>query len=202
MAFGLGALVAASQGAQGSAAGEYDADVRFVDFGILQLRQWNVIRLILADQVDDGCWTTTRQTKTAAEIELIRSNIDVIENSGDGFLAPKLFVGAIGFETREGSCAVYVETQAFVWDVEKKEVENQTMSGIWERSLWSTGSLLSGPKDGMSERVQSAITSQVQEFLVFLENTFRDIISEVREEEGDAAARYWETFFNGPSRQN
>lgn len=138
--------------------------------------QWYVVEsageydVVIADDVDDGCWTDPSRSSTKAALQLIRSGYEANELSPEeaSGITPMLLLSAVGYETGDFSCVVSAQVTVRVFDWGQVGEDPHAVTTFFNRDLWDTTFLLSGPKANMSERVSNAHEQLVEEYLVKL----------------------------------
>jgi hypothetical protein len=171
---------------------EVDATILDVDPTWAAQKDVRQFKIEISDQVSDGCWISLSQTETAVELELNRSGFEVV--SEDTPFASTIILNAIGYDDGTG-CAVYTEFTVNSLDSSDFGRGGRTITSLFFSELYTTGNLMTGPKNGMSNRIKDAFQSHTQEFLVFMNKAVRDIEEKVLDEVDGDAKRHWEIYF-------
>ncbi|HHG89906.1 MAG TPA: hypothetical protein ENJ90_05430 [Devosia sp.] len=153
-----------------------------------------VFSVSLSDQVSGGCWLSSNRSKDVVELELIRSGAEIADS---GRYDPKIEVTAIGFSTSERSCSVYVSFQIWVNETSEIGKDGRSIGSVYPSLLWSSGTLLAGPKSDMSSRILETHQSQVRSFLVDLSKNAAFIRSEIVEVSSEENKDFWRQFVGG-----
>ena len=74
------------------------------------------IKVIVDDQVEDGCWTNSVSAANAVKLELKRSGFDVTPTNEDSF-PHHLVIMALGYSNGSSSCLIYYNLQFDMIDV-------------------------------------------------------------------------------------
>ncbi len=128
------------------------------------------------DEVTDGCWTNTHDSVDRAKLEFIRNGFEIEE---DNRFAPVVYISALGYELNSGSCAVSVEVEVYTVGVREAEIRGMKTGSLYRYSLWSSGSILTGSKAGMNERIAKSHEQAIRSFLVFMNQRNREISDEI-----------------------
>ena len=75
------------------------------------------VRLIISDQVEDGCWTNIDTVKNKTKLTLEQSHIPVKkeDNWNINILHPRLVITAAGFKSNDFICAGQVSVELWVY---------------------------------------------------------------------------------------
>jgi hypothetical protein len=149
-------------------------------------------KIEIADQVSDGCWVSLSETETVVELELNRSGFEVV--SEDTPFVPTVVLNALGYDDGTG-CAVYTEFTVSSLDSSDFGRGGRKITALFFSEFYTTGKLLTGPKNSMSNRIKDAFQSHAQEFLVAMNKAVRDIEKKVLDEVDGEAKRHWKEYF-------
>jgi hypothetical protein len=158
----------------------------------LEYTESGQFELEISDQVADGCWVSLSETETIVELELNRSGFEVVPE--DAGLAPTIVLNAIGYEDGTG-CVVFTELLLESVDHADLAHEGRRIRGVFFSERFSSGLLLSGPKNTMSSRVKDAFQSHTQELLVRMNNVVRNIEKDVLDDVEGSVQQHWEKYF-------
>lgn len=167
----------------GSSAFIFDSDTRYISF-ILNPRA----KVAVIDEVSDGCWLTTREAKTAVEVELLRSGI-VIDD--DDSLSSTIFLYGIGYKTDYGACFVSIDLSIYAYDFVEITHEPYSISSIFSREMASFGAVLSGAQSTMSGRIKDKFIELSKELIVDMNNEKRSTLRKLYDSENTNATNYW-----------
>ena len=136
------------------------------------------IKVIVNDQVKDGCWRTSGASKTAVELELKRSQYPLSKTESK--IDHSIILSALGYAINGGrSCVVAIETivKANVTEtisiIGAHRLENLRHVTVWKRK-----SLMNGPKGSLGSHLREVFTSHVQAFLMNIGSAKADLIKQ------------------------
>lgn len=156
-----------------------DEDTRLLFASNMQDIAVNII-----DQVQDGCWTNPSSSTTSIELELTRSGYSIAEKDSPTLaFIPAVNIGAIGYAlSNKNSCAVYANMSVTNLDFDEYPTVTSlpNMDSVFRRKLFSSGSLLTGSKSNMSQRITDIHTDMIKEFLVTISKQKTAIIKQIR----------------------
>ena len=145
----------------------------------------------LRNGVDERCWLSPADARAAAEQVLVRRDIRLAgEDEGE---APDLIVALeiSGHEISETYCVIVVRADVLLHEAfERTGGAFPVASSSW-RILWSDIALLSGPRDGMSERVRGEVVGLLDAFATTRIQRIEGIASKLTERKGRKAAESW-----------
>ncbi len=149
------------------------------------------VRYAARDRVDERCWLSNPDTRTAAERVLIRRDIAV--NGKDETAGPDLLVviEVSGYEISEAHCSVSVRGDVLLHSASRHELGELALSSSSWRILWSDTALMTGPRDGMSERVKRAAVALLDAFLRERTDRIERIAAKVTEQGDEEALKAW-----------
>lgn len=155
----------------------------------LSVNRGSAARVVLDDQVSDGCWKNPGSSKTVVEVELVRSGFSVSDDKG----VLVVIVQAVGYKT--SSCV-----SLYKMKVSKNLVINSYYSAghnityIREEPLWEAAGVMSGGAD-LSDRLKNAFGEMAQQFLVESSKERATILQKVREAADQPEAKaYWSSY--------
>ncbi len=128
-----------------------------------------------SDQVTGGCWRNTQRSIDEVSLELIRSNFEIVETDDFGTIAE---VTAIGYAINEYNCAVIVQINVWTPVLQDVTVDGKEFTSIYRHKIWSTSSILTGPKKDMSHRVAQTHRNMVQSFLIDLASESKNVLAQ------------------------
>ncbi len=128
-----------------------------------------------SDQVTGGCWRNTQRSIDEVSLELIRSGFDIAKTDDFGTIAE---VTAIGYALNQYNCAVIVQINVWTPVLQDVIVDGKEFTSIYRHKIWSTSSILTGPKNGMSSRVAQTHRHMVQSFLLDLASETKNVLTQ------------------------
>lgn len=153
---------------------------------LAMLRKDSMISVTLRDQVSDGCWINTKAAKTAVEKNLIISGFQNIADTEDtAFIEIEL--SGLGYETG-GVCAIYVGLDVIMIEADTKNSNGTELTTLTSKSQFRRGTLLTGPKNRMSQRIKEALYEMSDEFIVAI-NSERNFLKSKVQESSEPAYR-------------
>jgi len=121
------------------------------------------IRVILSDQVKDGCWTSSLATKNSASLELTRSGFKIDDDKS--FMPITIRLVATGYYSG-GQCVAIYDTTVFHIGTSEYGISGHNITSLRLSPIWSSKGVISGPKNTFSTRLKERFTESVQEFLL------------------------------------
>ena len=123
------------------------------------------VKVMVNDEISDGCWRSPNSSETAAKLELKRSSR--LYSDDEDVLwrihrSPILILTGFGYKTESGVCIAHVSAEILM----KMSVSLGTFSDVTLVSKSIGEQLLSGPADSMSQRINQAHQDMVKKFLV------------------------------------
>ncbi len=148
----------------------------------------------LRNGVHERCWLSPADARAAAEQALIRRGIRMVGESESE--RPDLFVALeiSGHEISETYCVIVVRADVLLFEAsEQTGGAFPIVSSSW-RVLWSDTALLSGPRDGMSERVRREAVSLLEAFAATRIRRLERIAGKLMEQKGPEAVERWRAY--------
>ena len=149
------------------------------------------VRHAFRDGVHERCWLSPADARAAAEQALFRRNVRPVGD--DEGTDPDLLVALelSGHEISETYCVVVVRADVLLHDAfERTDGAFPVVSTSW-RVLWSDTALLSGPRNGMSERVRGEVIDLLDAFATARIQRIERIAAKLTERKGREAAESW-----------
>ncbi len=148
----------------------------------------------LRNGVHERCWLSSADARAAIEQVLIRRGIRVA--SEDEQARPDLLVALeiSGHEISETYCVIVVRADVLLYEAsEQTEGAFPMVSSAW-RVLWSDMALLSGPRDGMNERVRREAVGLLDAFATTRIRRIERIAKKLMEQKGPEAVERWRAY--------
>lgn len=160
-------------------------------------------KLNISDQVTGGCWTNVDATRNVIELELKRSGYGILDTFEFGSFIFELT--SLGYEVSEyGPC--FVSNSISLKTIEPvRHFENgRTVASLSDVKVWSSSSILSGPKSDISSRIKEWYIEAIQDFLNQVDDrkkaTLEGILTAISSKEQsddesdkfEAIKKYWE----------
>lgn len=137
------------------------------DSGIVQINRETSFFFDVSDGVSDGCWLTAPRVLSMAQREFLDAGYtNIAEEYGFGVT---IRLGAIGYETVQSQCAVHVSFEVGISDVDRLPFDQSEWFLVSEKTSFQNGALLTGPKAGMSSRINEAFAGYIDEFIVYIQ---------------------------------
>ena len=145
----------------------------------------------LRNGVDERCWLSPADARAAAEQALVRRDVRLVgEDEGE---EPDLLVALeiSGHEISETYCVIVVRADVLLHEAfERTGGAFPIASSAW-RILWSDMVLVSGPRDGMSERVRGEVVGLLEAFATIRIQRIERIAAKLMEQKGREAVESW-----------
>ena len=145
----------------------------------------------LRSGVEERCRLSPADARAAAEQALIRRDVRLVgEDEGE---EPDLLVALeiSGHEISETYCVIVVRADVLLHEAfERKGSVFPIVSSSW-RILWSDMALVSGPRDGMSERVRGEVVGLLEAFATTRIQRIERIAAKLMEQKGREAVESW-----------
>ena len=122
------------------------------------LKNSDAVNVQIGDDVKDGCWPAPADTKTQVEKLLLQSGIQVKPSRSGVYLA---ITGIGGVAV---NCAVFVNVRSF--HLGTATAPNGTPLDLATIEGFERGTLLTGPKSRMGNRINAAVANFTNEFIV------------------------------------
>ncbi|WP_417833292.1 hypothetical protein [Thalassospira xiamenensis] len=122
------------------------------------------IMLETNDQVSDGCWNSVTATQNAIKLEFQRSNLEISDNKETA--STYLLLNAIGYKTNDYSCVAYVSLHVSSFAIETTLLGDMTLRSGDYPTFWQNGTLLSGSKSDMSNRIKNVAIELTQSLIL------------------------------------
>lgn len=148
--------------------------------------------IIIDDQVNDGCWATPQAARTAIELELKRSDIQV--KPGLYGMGIDIVVSALGMQVGEGYCAVSYSLEVSRMVLDPHGAGGHQLMGFTSAPIWSKEGILGGPKADISVRLKNQYIEATQSFILAIDSMSKEVLAKVRAHaEGDAKL-FWDAY--------
>ena len=190
----LGAvLVGSAVWHQAAVAEPLAAEIEAEDLGWVAAAKAKSARVqqALRNGVHERCWLSPADARAGAEQALIRRNVRLVgEDHGE---PPDLLVSLEidGHEISDTYCVVVVRADVLLHQAfEETGGAFPIASSSW-RILWSDTALLSGPRDGMSERVRLKVMGLLEAFMITRLQRVERIAAKLLELKGREAVEGW-----------
>ena len=136
------------------------------------------IKVIVNDQVKDGCWMSPETSKTAAELELKRSQYPLAKTKSK--IDHSITLSALGYAINGGqSCVVAIETVVKANITESIRIHGEhRLENLRHVTVWRRKSLMNGPKESFESRLREGFTTHVQAFLMNIGSTKADLVKQ------------------------
>lgn len=129
----------------------------------LGLKQDRSIRVVVSDQIKDGCWTNAEATKNAVSIELTRSGYKIADDNA--VLPTTMALTAVGYFSG-GQCVASYEIVLHEIDTQEYTVSGHNITSLRLSPLWTSRGVLNGPRANFSPRLKDAFIEDTQLFLL------------------------------------
>jgi hypothetical protein len=142
----------------------------------------NEMRVVVEDQVENGCWTSAKASKTAVELELKRSG-HTVSNTQSNHFDHRVVLSAQGYALdRNQICVIALQTSVVTNVTETIGIHGgHELANIRLVPIWTRRKLLTGPKYSMNSRTREEFVTSAQEFLNDVENVKADLIEQVNQ---------------------
>ena len=145
----------------------------------------------LRNGVGERCWLSPADARAAAEQALVRRDIRLAgEEEGK---EPDLLVALeiSGHEISETYCVIVVRADVLLHEAFQRTGGAFPIASSSWRVLWSDMALLSGPRDGMNERVRGKVVGLLDAFATTRLQRIERIATKLMERKGREAAENW-----------
>lgn len=151
------------------------------------------IKVIVDDQVSDGCWTNSNSASNAVKLELKRSGFNVTPTDEDTF-PDQLVIKALGYSNGSSSCLIYYSLQFDMADVKSRNfgLENHKVSSIMYTNLYSRSGILSG--GDTNSRLKTVFVEMAQSFLLDISKYRKETLEKVKRNAQPEAKQFWESY--------
>ena len=173
------------------------------DLAYLSVSRLSKIAVETIDEVTEGCWVSASATKSAVELELIRSGFEI--TPPEDFAVSKLQIRALGFALsnlagNDTGCAVYVSLSALILELNNVTSErfDGNLSDVYLRRYHNANSLLAGSKDNISRRIKETAIDMTKEFLVEIEKQKQALKKEISNSDQSVKFKeFWIKYVDG-----
>ena len=151
------------------------------------------IKVIVDDQVEDGCWTNSVSAANAVKLELKRSGFDVTPTNEDSF-PHHLVIMALGYSNGSSSCLIYYNLQFDMIDVKDRNfgLDKHKVSSIMYTKIYSKGGILSG--GSTNSRLKTTFVELTQAFLLDISKYQEETLEKVKKNASPEAKQFWESY--------
>ena len=165
--------------------------VSTVDLGWLAVNRYPKAKIAVDDQVTDGCWLTAQQARSTVELEAIRAGYEL----SDEDTGIKVLVSAMGYATSKYNCSVVAMVDVYIFDAKEWNTGDYRILSLSDRKIWNDTYLLTGPKRGMSARVNDQLVASFREFLVEREHAKNNVRDQILKQAPETHGEHWRAFF-------
>lgn len=144
--------------------------------------------LVIEDNVADGCWTSTAESKELVEAEIVRAGGD---HEAQGRPLATIRIIGNGYDLNAPYCAVVAEVSVDTAGDSTLRSEDLTLTSPFTYTIWRKAILLTGPKEEMSNRVNEAHLALAQSFLDEMALKAQEVRNEVLEGLREEEAAIW-----------
>lgn len=154
------------------------------------------------DKVTGGCWTTPDSSKTAVELELIRSELAPATDNSDATI--QVYLEALGYASDgdKNFCVASLDLQIWVVDYDEVYSDFGTVISVKRSELVGAGGVMSGPKADFSSRIKNNFVDLIQKFLVERKKRARQLAETILEQGSKQNANdlgnYWHETLQAP----
>lgn len=136
------------------------------------------------DQVTGGCWLTADAAKAKVKRELLDAGFVDLRDE-DEIATMGIFVSVVGFalESSRHSCAVAPFMQALLLSRNRYDAGDHVWMSFRSKVIFTSSSIMSGSRSGMSERINAQIASYIDEFIVALHEEKQHLAEQVYTED-------------------
>lgn len=153
------------------------------------------VKVRILDGVKDGCWTNSQASKTAVELELIRSGFKLDERA-----AAILTLTAAGYKTQGmDQCVVSASLTLSVPDLNETRADGRRLIGITTyKTLYSTGAVMTNTVSDTGDQLKGLFVDFSRALLVHYAKQVQEITEALQAHENKADAAFWLNWMNTP----
>lgn len=153
------------------------------------------VKVAISDQVSDGCWRDPQTSKTAVELEFIRSGFKLDDKAPSTIL-----LTGIGYKTKGvGICVVSYYLTFNVIDVEETYAGGRRLVAITtNKDLYFQGGVMSGGAQDSSDRLKTNFVDFAQATLVHYSKQVQNVKDAIKANADTEGAAFWLNWMNTP----
>jgi len=149
------------------------------DLGLAQISSDTNFFVETSDRVSDGCWLNSARTTSMIKRELVDAGfVNIVDEYSFGVT---IRISAMGYETNDFDCAVYTELEVGITDTDQRDFEESVWTLFKEKEAFESGSLMTGAKSEMSERILSNFEGYIDELIVAIQISKNRLRNEILE---------------------
>ena len=140
-----------------------------VDLDFATINSDTPVSVHVSDEVTGGCWLTADAARPKVKRELLDAGFVNLRDE-DEIAALTIGVSVTGYAatTRRDSCAVAPNMQVSRISWDRYEADDHVWTSITEEIVFQASAIMTGPKSGMSGRINAQIAHYIDEFIVAL----------------------------------
>ena len=123
----------------------------------------------VSDEVTGGCWLTADAAKAKVKRELLDAGFVNLRDD-DEIATMEIYLSVLGWalEPSRHSCAVAPFMRVFLSSRDRYDAGDHVWMSFRSKVIFMSSSIMTGPRSGMSERINAQIASYIDEFIVAL----------------------------------